>query len=491
MRRYFYLAAMVLGLLGAALSAGIDAEAQSGHAALVELDAPIMPATARFVSRAIEKAADDGARAIVIRLHTPGGLLDATREILVSIQESPIPVVVYVAPEGSHAASAGTFLTAWAHIAAMAPATTIGSASPVGAGGQDLPDTIKAKATEDALALFRGIAEERGRNAEALERTVIEAKSFSATEALEEGIIDLVAEDLDQLLTKIDGRTVKLKQGTVVLETAGIELREIKATVLERFLSFLANPDVFFILFILGGLGLLIEFVVPGVVVPGVAGVVFLALAFLSAGSLPVNLVGVALLALALGLFYVEVQAPGVGIAGVGGGICFVVGALLLFGGFTPPGLPDRPPDLPRPSLGVSLWLIAGVAAALFGLLWFVVRDLAAARKAAGSAGPRQSPLIGQPALATTDLAPTGTVHVEGEAWSAISDSGETVPEGSEVTVSSIAGLVVRVQHALEAGEFRSSRYDDPDGQPASDTTTDDSDTANDGADGPSVSDSR
>lgn len=461
---------IIAGLVGATAHVGI-VRAADRHAALVDIDDALMPVTADFLARAVDKAAGDGAQLLIVRLDTPGGLLDATRDMLDAIQSSPIPVVVYVAPDGAHAASAGTFLTAWAHVAAMAPVTNIGAASLVGPGGQELPDTIKAKATEDALALFRGIAEQRGRNSAALEQTVVEAKSFSATEALDLGIIDLIAEDLDDLLEALDGRSIVLKDQTVVLDTDGIEVLTIQRTVVERFLTFLADPNVFFLLFIIGGIGVLIEFVVPGLIAPGVGGGILLALAFVAAGNLPVNFVGIVLLVLAVVLLFVELQAPGVGVAGAGGAICFVLGALLLFGGFTPPGLPEKPPDLPSPSLQVNIWLLAAVGASAFGLIWFVVRDIAAARRVGESAGASAPSLVGQTALAKTDLAPNGTVMLAGESWSALNDTGETIPEGAEVTVVKAEGLVLHVQHVLEAGEYRDSRYDDDIGHVSSPVT--------------------
>lgn len=451
------------GLVGAMGHIGI-VRASDRHAALVDVDDALAPVTADFLRRAVDKAAGDGAQLLIIRLDTPGGLLDATRDMLDTVQSAPIPIVVYVAPDGAHAASAGTFLTAWAHVAAMAPVTNIGAAAPVGPGGKELDDTIKAKATEDALALFRGIAEQRGRNSDALEQTVLEAKSFSATEALDLGIIDLIAEDVDGLLDDLDGRSVALKDRTVVLDTDGVEILTIRRTLLERFLSFLADPNVFFLLFIIGGIGVLIEFVAPGLIVPGVGGGILLALAFVAAGYLPVSFVGIVLLVLAIALLYVELQAPGIGVAGAGGVICFVLGALLLFGGFTPPGLPQGPPDLPSPSVRVDIWLLAVVGASVFGLLWFVVRDMAAARRAGESAGAAAPSLVGQTALATTALTPNGTIQLAGESWSAVNDSREIIPEGTEVTVVRADGLVLHVQHVLEAGEFRDSRYDDDTG---------------------------
>lgn len=442
---------ILVAFLGAIFQTG-TARADGGHAALIDIDDALIPVTRDFLKRAIDSATMDGSQLIVVRLDTPGGRLDVTRDMVDTIGSATIPVVVFVAPPGAHAASAGTFLTAWAHVAVMAPITVIGAAAPVGPGGQELPDTASVKATEDALALFRGIADMRGRNSDALERTVTDSKSFSSTEALEHGIIDFIAKDMPDLLAKLDGRSVVLMDNIVVLDTDGIEVRSIQRTMLENFLIFLADPNVFFLLFIIGGIGVLIEIVVPGLIAPGVGGVALLLLAFVAAGNLPVNFAGVALLVLAILLFYVELQAVGGGVAGTGGAICFVLGALLLFGGSS---------DLPTPSVRVSIWLLLGVCFSVFGLGWFTVRDLVMARRAGESVGSAVRPMAGKIGITTTDLTPYGTVQLDGEAWSAVSDDEQSIPKGASVKVTKAVGLVLHVSYRLRLGEFRDSRYDD------------------------------
>ncbi len=442
MRRAIAVGLVVLGLGGAIVSQGLAAVfAAEPHVALIDLDDAIHPNAARFVKRAIAKATDDGARMLVIRLDTPGGLLDSTREIVEAMLSSETPVVVYVAPEGAHAASAGTFLTAAAHVAAMAPVTNIGAASPVGLG-EDLPETLERKASQDAAAFLREIANERGRNVEALQSTVFEAASFSATEALDQNIIDVVAEDLQDLLAQLDGTEVELRSGVVRLELEGVGLRDIERTPLELFVGFLSDPNVAFVLVSIGLVALLIEFILPGLWGPGILGIICLALGLLGLGNLPVNWVGVALMVFAMVLFYIEVQAPGIGIFGVSGVIAFLVGGFLLLGGLTPPAIP-QPPD--APSFRVNYFLLGGIGAGILGIMLFVAKDLARARKLASQDLGTTDPVVGQVAVVTSALDPQGSVHAGGEEWSAVSDSGEFIGEGEQVIVSEAEGLTLRV----------------------------------------------
>ena len=452
MRRAIAVCLIVLGLGGAIVSQGIAAVlAAEPHVALIDLDDAIHPNSARFVKRAIAKATEDGARMLVIRLDTPGGLLDSTREIVEAILNSETPVVVYVAPEGAHAASAGTFVTAAAHSAAMAPVTNIGAASPVGLG-EDLPKTLERKASQDAAAFLREIAGERGRNVEALESTVFEAAAFSATEALDNNIVDLLADDLQDLLAQLDGTTVELRSGPVRLDLEGLDFREIERTPLELFLGFLSDPNVAFGLVSIGLIALLIEFILPGLWGPGILGVICLALGFVALGNLPVNWVGVALMAFAMFLFYIEVQAPGIGIFGVSGAIAFLVGGFLIVGGLTPPAIPQAPD---APSFRVNYFLLAGVAAGILAIMLFVAKDLARARKLASQNLGTTDPVVGQVAIVTSTLSPQGAVHVGGEDWTAVSDSGEPIGEGEQVIVSEADGLTLKVFRSSEA--FRDS----------------------------------
>ena len=444
-----YFVALPLVLLGIggfiALQSLTVASAPGPHAASVTIDGTIDNVSARYLSRALKGASRDGARFLIVTLDTPGGLFDSTRDMVEDIRGSDIPVIVYVSPPGARAASAGTFITASAHVAAMAPTTNIGAASPVGGGGEDLPETLKSKATQDAAAFIRSIAQERNRNAEALEQTVLSASAYSASEALDNNIIDLIATDIDDLLVKLHGWTVELKSGEAVLETEGLEVRNIGRTALERFLGILADPNIAFLLLTIGGIGILVELIHPGLIAPGLAGVIALALAFVAIGTLPVNWVGVGLIGLAMVLFFLEFQAPGSGVFGVGGGVSFVLGAFFLFGGLSPP-------PIAAPSFRVSLWAIGGVSAVLFAFLILLFMAVLDTKRVSYHSTGREN-LVGQTGTTTTPLDPHGTVRVAGELWSAVSDSDEPIPQGEDVIVSEVEGLTLKVFKASIARE--------------------------------------
>ena len=441
MKRILALALVVLGFGGAIASQAIGtARAQGDHAALVEIDGAIQPISARFLARAIDTAAEDNAEVLIVLLDTPGGLLDSTREMVEAILASGVPVVVYVSPAGAEATSAGTFITAAAHVAAMAPSTNIGAAAPVSSTGEELPDTVKSKASEAAAAFIRSIAEERGRNADALEATVVEAKAYTASEALDNGIIDLVVRDVPALLEALDGRQVDLERGSRALQTANIPVRQIEPTALDRFLGIIADPNIAFILLALGALGILIEVMSPGLIGPGALGVIALALAFVALGNLPVNWVGVGLLVFAMVLFLVEVQAPGIGVFGVAGAVSFVLGAFFLFGGISPP-------PITTPSFRVDPWLLGAVSVVLFALLALSLRTLAVARKT-DYVSP-SSNVVGQAGKVVAPLEPRGTVRVNGESWTAESLSGQPIAEGAEIIVMEVEGLTLKVSEAV------------------------------------------
>jgi membrane-bound serine protease (ClpP class) len=450
MRRSLAVAVVLMCFGGALVSLGIpDALAADPDIAIIDIDDAISPSTSRFLSRAIDSAVDSDAAILLVRLNTPGGLLDATRDMVDAITNAQVPVVVYVAPTGAHAASAGTFITAAAHVAAMAPITNIGAATPI-AVGDELPETLARKVAQDAAALLRSIAEARGRNADALEATVLEARAYNATEALELGIVDLIAEDVGDLLRQLDGRSVIMGDGSEVsLQTVGSGVRRIRQTPLERVLAFLADPNIAFTLVSFGFIAIFVEWVLPGLWGPGIIGVIALALGFVALGNLPVNWVGVGLMAFAMGLFYLEMQAPGIGIFGVSGVIAFIIGGFLLFGGFTP-ALPSAPG---APDIRVSPFLLAGIAAAMAALLGFVIRDLAVARRIAGRGDVTHEPIEGQIGTVTAELSPQGSVHVAGEVWSAVSDDGEPIEKGVSVIVAETEGLTLRVFRETEVGD--------------------------------------
>ncbi len=429
---------IIVGLGGFAISAApVFQDTSGGHAALVEIDGPIEPVTARYVSRALSRAAEDNAVVVVITIDTPGGLLDSTRDIVEEIFASQVPVIVYVAPSGAQAASAGTFIAAAGHVAAMSSATNIGAASPVGGGGEDLPDTLESKAKQDAAAFLRSIAERTGRNPQALEATVLEARSYTASEALDEGIIDLLADDIDAMLESLDGRTVTVDGSETVLETEGLAVRDIEKTALEQFLDIISNPDIAFLLLSVGGLGIIIELYSPGLLGPGIVGLIALALAFVALGHLPVNWVGFGLIVVAMFLFFMEMQAPGISVFGIGGAISFLLGGFLLFGSFEPPAIDS-------PSFRVSYWMLGVVGAAVFTGLALTFRALAQYRSV-DYTSPAKAPL-GKSGRVINRIDPQGTIRLEGEIWTAESATGEPIEEGARIVVVAMNGLIVTVR---------------------------------------------
>lgn len=430
---------VALGLLGFALAYWpVPAGAAGDHVALIKLEGVIDAVSERYLSRAIDQSGD--AALIVVELDTPGGRIDSMRDMVEAILGSRAPLAVYVSPSGAQAASAGTFITAAAHFAAMAPATNIGAASPVSSSGEDLPETLARKVDEDTRAFIRGIAEERGRNAAALEDTVTRALAYSATEALDLGVVDLIATDLDDLLSQLDGRTAETAGGSVVLSTAGAPVRDVRKTMLERFLGVIADPNIAYLLLSIGSLALLAEFFSPGVFGPGVVGVLALLLAFVAFGQLPVSWVGVALILFAMGLFYFELQAPGIGAFGAGGAVAFLIGSFLIFGGFL------ESSGIPQPAVEVSRWLIGAMTVALAGALLTLFALAREGGSADAYASEADAALIDARGVALSDLAPFGTVRVGDQEWSATTEESTRIRAGRDVRVVSVySGGVIKV----------------------------------------------
>ena len=337
---------------------------------VIEIDGAIDPLSADHIARGIDEARGDDASLVVIRLDTPGGLLESTREIVELLLDSDVPVAVYVSPAGARAASAGTFVAAAANFAVMAPGTNIGAASPVTGSGRDLPATLSRKIGEDTRAFIRSIAQTRGRNADALEDTVSKATAYSAQEALDVGIVDLLAPDMQAMLAELHGRTAETAAGPVVISSAGAQVDRLDRTLLEHALGILANPNVTLALFLIGGVAVLAEASVPGMFGPGIVGAIALALAFIGYFNLPGSWVGLALIALAMVLFYAETTAPGFSVFGAGGIVSLILGSVLLFGNFFSPS------DLPEPSFMVSPITIA-VVTGLMTAAWVLFIRLA------------------------------------------------------------------------------------------------------------------
>ena len=441
-----------VGLFGAFLR-HYPAEAEGLAAFRLRVEDTINPVKSRVIARAVAAAIEADAQLLVIELDTPGGLYGSTREIVETLLESEVPVVVFVSPRGAQAGSAGTFITAAGHIAAMAPGSNIGAATPVSGSGEDIGETLADKVTNDAAALIRSIAEERGRDPAPLEQTVRTAASYSATEALEANMIDLLADDLPDLLTQLDGRAVVTVSGERTLELSDYDLQSVEMQWREKFVDFIANPNVAFLLISLGSLGLVFELMTPGTIGPGIAGIICLGLGFLALGNLPFNWAGIAFIVLAVVLAVLEIFVSGFGALGIGAVVSLVIGGLLLFGSFGGGEVPVNFPDV-----SVSLWVLVGVGG-FFALIagYFAYEAISSrvlGRRAVVAGGGlsdsdgRSSTghLLGQTGRVTRVLDPRGIVDLGDETWSAISSDGETIREGSQIRVVAVRGLLLTVE---------------------------------------------
>jgi len=396
---------------------------------------------AGYIEESVRRAAERSSPALIVTLNTPGGSLDATGRIVSSLLEAPLPAIVWVAPSGGRAASAGTFITLAAHLAYMAPGTNIGAASPVGAGGEELEGTIGAKVRNDAIANIRSIAEARKRNVEWAVSTVADAVSSTASEAVAVGAVDGIATSLEDVLRQADGRVVEVRARPVEIELAGATLVELPMNPFQSLIHLLSDPNVAFILLTIGFYGLLFELQSPNFVT-GILGAMALILAFIGFGSLPLNVAGLLLIGLAVLLFVLEFTVTSHGLLTVGGLASFVLGASALY---TEPGTPTAP------DVSVATPLVAIMAAATAGFMLLALvtvvrvrhRTLAAA-EAYGAGGTSTVPL-GSEAVAKTSLAPLGVVYAAGEEWTARSDTGADIPAGSRLRVVGQHGLTLVV----------------------------------------------
>ena len=394
---------------------------------LIKVDAPITPVVSEYIIRSIDKAADERAEALVIELNTPGGLLDSTNAIVMKMLASNVPVVVYVAPSGGRAASAGVFITMAANIAAMAPTTHIGAASPVTMQGK-MDKTMERKAMNDTAAMAKGIAEKRGRNAQWAEDAVRKAVSITDTEALKKKVIDVIAPDIPTLLKEIDGKTVDLVIGKKKLATRDAEVKELPMGFRFRVLEIISNPNIAYILMILGFYGLYFELSNPGAVFPGVAGAICLILAFYALHTLPINYAGLFLIILGISLFIAEAFITSHGVLGIGGTIAMLLGSIMLI-------------DSPSPVLQIS-WAVIIPAVGISALL-FIITVTVAVRVYREKPDTGAEGLVGMQAVAKTDILADGQVFMRGEYWNAWSD--EPIHKGDTVTVLSVQGLKVKV----------------------------------------------
>ncbi len=482
-----FLAALMVAL-GAALVHGQDS-AETGQSRLflaAAIEGPIGPATTRHVEKMIEQAEERQAEALVLRLYTPGGLANAMRDIITKILDSRVPVLGYVAPSGAHAASAGTYILYATHVAAMAPATNLGAATPVQIGGGGLPgmpggeedqggdqdresgasdepsgedaesaeggaeeaaqeedqppslsggDALTAKATNDAVAFIRGLAELRGRNAEWAEKAVRQAASLSAADALEENVIDLIAGDIPDLLAKADGRTVSVANAERTLNTAGAAVEHIEPDAITRLLSVLSNPNVAFVLMMIGIYGLIFEFTNPGAILPGVVGAISLILGLYALNQLPLDYAGLALVLFGIALMVAEAFSPSLGILGISGLVAFVLGSAMLF-------------DTDVPAYQLDWWLI-GVMAAISGSILVLILGytLQAYRRAPVSGDARM--LSARPRVLDWSGG-EGYVWTEGERWRATGPPD--LAAGETVRVRRVDGLTLVVERDTADG---------------------------------------
>lgn len=401
----------------------------------VDVDGVVHPITTEILSHAIEQARRENVAAVLIRLNTPGGLIESTREITEAIVASPAPVITYVTPSGGRAASAGFFILQAGDVAAMAPGTRTGAAAPV-LMGQPMDPVMRRKVESDAAAALRSVVQKRGRNSELAEKAVIEARAFTEKEALDNNLIELIASTEAELLARLDGRTVtRIDGATTQLRLAGAAIAEYEKTTRERFVSAIADPNLAFVILILGALGIYVEFSSPGLILPGVAGGILVLLGLSALSVLPINWLGVALLVLAVVLFILEANFASHGILGAGGAVAMVLGALLLVEG--PPELQIR--------LGTAL----GVTLPFAGITLFLLTLIIKARRAkvvTGSEG-----LIGELGTAQTELNPDGRVFIHGELWDA--ESAVSLAAGARVRVTKVDGLRLSVEPAAKEGD--------------------------------------
>ncbi|MCX6120489.1 MAG: nodulation protein NfeD [Ignavibacteriales bacterium] len=410
----------------------------SQQVVLLKIDGAINPASSALIERGIERSAEKNAECLIIQLNTPGGLLTSTRIIVSAILESKIPIVVYVAPGGAHAGSAGVFITMAAHIAAMAPGTNIGAAHPVEMEGK-MDSVMGEKVTNDAAAFIRTIAEKRNRNLKWAEDAVRKSQAITETEALDTNVIDLIAKNVDELLTQIDGKQVETITGTTTLHTKGARIEQMEMGWAEKLLDLLSNPNIALILFQLGTIGLILELYNPGSIFPGIVGVISLVLAFYSMHTLPINYAGLALIIFGIILFLLEIKIISHGMLAIGGAVSTFIGSIMLI----------------RTSSVLEFvelsWSVI-VASVLITTFFFVVI------LGLGIKAQRRKPTTGIEGLngemgdVIETLKPEGVVRIQGEIWNAESLSG-TIQKGKRVRVVKINGLKLLVEPSTTSKE--------------------------------------
>jgi membrane-bound serine protease (ClpP class) len=425
MNRKLIIAGMLcLALVGLGKTMGLT---KGGEVRIIELEGPINPGAAAFLIRGLEDAEKQGVELIIIRLDTPGGLVPSMRTMVKGIMNSSIPVVVYVAPKGAGAASAGVMITVSAHVAAMAPGTNIGAAHPVGAGGKDIDKDMSEKVVNDMASYGRGIAQDKGKNADWVEKAIRESVSITAEEAVEKKVVDLVAADIDELLKLLDGREIELQKGKVTLKTKDLVKTQYEPGFRDAVLRLISDPNIAYILMMIGLAGLYFELAHPGAIFPGVIGAISLILAFYSFQTLPVNYAGLLLIALAIIFFIAEIKVASYGILSLGGVVSLTLGSIMLF-----------------EDVGVSLRLMAPTIVLIGG--FFVIVSTLAFRAYRTKPQSGMEGLIGEVGVVEKPIDPEGLVFVHGEYWRAV--SSEKLQPGEKAAVEEVTGLLLKVKKA-------------------------------------------
>ena len=438
LRGFFWALAFLASVV--ALTGGAAAQETAPRVLAVVLENDINPVTEDYLVDAIERGEREGYNAVVIEPDTPGGLDSAMREIIKKELEAEVPVVVYVYPPGSRAASAGAFITLAADVAAMAPATNIGSSTPVAVGGGEIPDDLRRKVINDAAAYARELAETHGRNGDWAEAAVRSASNLGAQEALEQNVVDVVAPDLPTLLEEIDGLRTEPKG--FVLDTAGATVDTVEMSLWKRILDLLVDPNLIVLLMSIGVLGITIEILNPGLILPGTVGVISLIVGLFGLQVLPISWAGLLLMLLAVGFFTAEALVPSHGALALAGAVSFVVGALMLF-------------DPAGEGYQVSIWVALAVGGTLALVTAIVATKVIRARRAPTKTGREE--MIGEIGVVRTALSPSGLVNIHGEIWKAHTE-GEPLAPGEHVRVSSVGeDLVLEVARAEEPAVLAAS----------------------------------
>ncbi len=417
---------------------------QNRKAYLVEIDGAIGPVTQELILRAIDSAESESAHMVILQMNTPGGLDHSMREIIQAILSAQVPVVTYISPQGSRAASAGTYILYASHVAAMAPATNLGAATPVQIGGMPKPPadpaqskdsadddadktSMEKKLINDAVAYIQGLAKLRGRNEQWAEAAVREAASLTAVEALEQNVIDLIADDLNDLLVQIDGREIDIKGRKQILSTAGLVIERIQPDWRSKILGIITNPNIAYILMLVGIYGLILEFSNPGGLLPGIVGAISLLLALYAFQVLPINYAGLALVVIGLAFMVAEMFVTSGGLLGIGGVVAFTAGSVLLF---------------EDDYLAISLPLIGGTALVAGGFMLWILRRFSTLRHRQVVSGAEY--MIGRSGSVIEDIGEHGRVEIDGESW--LAKSVQPLPAGQAIRVTAIDKLVLTVE---------------------------------------------